>query len=399
MIIKPMIRSNVHIAAHPIGIEKSVNKTIEWAKQQPKIETTAKNVLIIGGSSGYGFGTRVSLAFGAGANTINVSYEGAPQGKRTGSAGWWNNIFFQKAAFAAGLSAKDFNGDAFAWETKRKVADYIKETCGSIDLLVYSLASPVRVNPDSGEMVRSSLKPLGKDIDGKTIDIVKNVITELTVTAGTEEEIANTIYVMGGEDWKMWVDFLKEHNLLNDGFKTISYTYIGAESMADIYRGGTIGKAKEHLEATASQLNTELSSVNGEAMISVSKAVATKASVFIPGMPIYGCILFDEMMKVGTHETVVAHKYRLFKDMVYGDKRELDDKGRIRLDAWEMEPKIQAATLERMNVLENDAEALFKLDGAKEFIGDFYKMNGFLIDGVDYEADIDMETLSTLELK
>ncbi len=400
MIIKPMIRSNVHIAAHPTGIEKSVAEMIDWVKTQGNFKTDAKNVLIVGGSSGYGFGSRCALAFGAGANTINVSFEAAPQGKRTGSAGWWNNVFFQQAAEAAGLEYKDFVGDAFSNDTKELVANYIKETCGKIDLLVYSLASGVRTNQNTGELVRSSLKPLGKSIEGKTIDIAKGSIIDLTVEAGTQQEIDDTVYVMGGDDWQLWVNFLAEKGLLSEKCKTIAYTYIGAESMSDIYRAGTIGKAKEDLEKTANELNNMLSTkFGGEALISVSKAVATKASVFIPGMPIYGCILFDEMIKKGTHETVVEHKYRLFKDMVYGSKRLVDEKGRIRLDSFEMQNDIQENTLKRMRILENDQIELLKLEGAKEFIGDFYKMNGFEIENVDYNADVDMEYYSNLDLK
>lgn len=400
MIIKPLIRANVHISAHPAGIKKSVEDMVAWAKAQPKIEMTGKNVLIVGGSSGYGLGTRIALAFGAGANTINVSFERGPQGNMTGTAGWWNNIYFQEVAAKAGLSFKDFNGDAFSWETKKQVTEYIKETYGKIDLLVYSLASPVRQNPNTGELVKSALKPIGKNIKGTTIDIAKEQIMELEVEAATEQDIKDTVYVMGGEDWKMWVEFLLENDLLADGFKTISYTYIGAESMSDIYRGGTIGKAKEDLERTSVELNNLLKNkVNGESLISVSKAVATKASVFIPGMPTYGCILFDEMMKKGIHESVIAHKYRLYKDMVFGNARELDEQGRIRLDAWEMRKDIQDAVYENIKAYGNNPEVLFNLKGAKEFMGDFYKMNGFDIEGVDYEQDVDLAALGTIELK
>ena len=349
-----------------------------------------KNVLIIGGSSGYGLASRISLAYGANANTVNVSFESEPRGKRTGSAGYWNNVFFQHFAKETNHIHKDFLGDAFSNETKELVGKYIKETFGSVDLVVYSLASGVRKNHETGETVRSQIKTIGEPVVGKTIDIAKNQVESLTVDSAEPQEIEDTVYVMGGGDWYNWIMYLDEMGVLSDQCKTISYTYIGGPTTAGIYRKGTLGKAKEDLEQKASLLNSYLQSkYNGEALVSSSKAVVSKASVFIPQMPIYVACLFDTMKDLGVHESILAHKYRLFQDMVYGEHRILDKKGRIRLDHLEMDEAVQKATNKLMVSLSN--EDIMELPGTKNFLQEFYQINGFQIEEIDYEEDIDID--------
>lgn len=390
-LINPQIRSNVFLTAHPKGMEEYVVRQINDAKNQFEI-TQVKNVLIIGGSSGYGLATRIVNAYNMGANTINVSYESRPRGKRSGTAGFWNNLFFRKHAKELETNHADFMMDAFSDETKRLVVDYIKSQDIKIDLLVYSLAAGVRPD-ENGDLVRSAIKPIGKDLTGKTIDIAKEQIEDITVTKASEEEIANTVYVMGGSDWQKWTTKLIANNLVSEGFKTISYTYVGGDTTIDIYRNGTIGKAKEDLEKTCNVLNQMLQSkYNGEALISSSKAVVTKASVFIPQMPIYVSALYDVMMKKGTHESILLHKYRLFKDMVYGNKRIVDDLGRIRIDHLEMDLDTQSKAIELMKNTKD--EDLMNLDGTKEFLNDFYQINGFRFDNVNYDEEIALEELA-----
>jgi len=391
MIIKPSIRSNFFTNAHPIGCQKSIKNQVERISSLGKYDGP-KNVLIIGGSSGYGLGSRISLAFGASANTVNVSFESAPRGKRTGSAGYWNNIFFQDEAQKTGNIHKDFLGDAFSFETKELVSKYIKENIGKIDLLVYSLASGARKNFDTGETFKSQIKTIGKSVTGKTIDIAAEKVYDLEVEPASNQEIEDTVFVMGGSDWNDWYNHLKSENLVNDGFKTIAYTYIGGPTTEGIYRKGTLGKAKEDLEKFAVEMNDELKSINGEALISSSKAVVSKASVFIPQMPIYVACLIETMKKHNVEESILEHKHRLFKNMVYGNERILDEQGRIRLDHLEMDKEIQKETLSIMNDL-TDTEIL-EFKGTKSFLKEFYQINGFMLDDVDYNLDIDLTTLT-----
>lgn len=389
MIIEPSIRSNICINAHPVGTRAFVRHQIEEAKALGTF-CGPKRVLIIGGSSGYGLSSRIALAYGAGADTINVSFEQPPSGKRTGLAGWWNNIHFQELSVETGRIHKDFIADAFAAATKQAVADYIAETFGTIDLLVYSLASPVRMNETTGQLVRSSIKSLSEDVVGLTIDVSDLSVRELVVNPGTPAEVADTVYVMGGSDWQDWVHYLKHRNLLESGFKTIAYTYVGSSSTEAIYRGGTLGKAKDDLEDAARKMNEELKqSLAGEALISASKAVVTKASVFIPQMPVYVSCIYDVMIEKGIQESILAHKHRLFKTMVYGNDRLVDEKNRLRIDAFELDPAIQALAIAKMK--NTPREQLTNLVGAKRFIEEFYQLNGFRIPSVDYLQDVDMD--------
>lgn len=397
MMIKPSIRSNFFTNSHPIGCKHYVEMQISEAKQLPKF-SGPKNVLIIGGSSGYGLASRIALAFGADANTVNVSYENAPKGSKTGSAGWWNNIFFQEFAKETKNIHKDFLGDAFSTEMKNDVIKYIKEHLGKIDLVIYSLASGGRMNYETNEVIKSSIKTIGEEALGKTMDLVTQNVLELLVTPANFQEIKDTVYVMGGSDWYDWMMQLDENSCLNTKVKTISYTYIGGPTTEKIYRGGTLGKAKEDLENHAVKLDQMLKEkYEGEALISSSKAVATKASVFIPQMTIYVSCLYDVMMRHGVHESILKHKYRLFKDMVYGNQRIMDEQSRIRLDHLEMDPKIQEETIQMMTSLSD--QEIPKLNGAKTFLKDFYQMNGFLFDSIDYDEEVDLESLSLLQPK
>lgn len=393
MIIKPSIRSNFFTNSNPLGVQKMVNNYIEDVKKLPKYKGP-KNVLIIGGSSGYGLASRISLAFAANANTINVSFESIPRGSKTGSAGYWNNLFFQDAVKDLDQKHFDFNADAFIPETKRAILEKIQKEFGQIDLLIYSLASGARKNVETGELIRSSIKPLGKPAVGRTIDIKSMHVEPLTVEPATEQETKDTVFVMGGGDWSDWVTYLDNAGVLAKDFKTISYTYIGGKNTDAIYRSGTIGQAKLDLEATADRLNNSLKAkYNGEALISSSKAIVSKASVFIPQMPIYVSYLFDEMTKNGTHETTLEHKHRLFKDMIYGNNRILDENGRIRLDHLEMDNKLQ----ERINkLMHKDIDQSFlDLEGTKLFLDEFYQINGFNVPGVNTDQEIDLDALQT----
>lgn len=392
MKISPSIRNNLFTNSHPTGCEMSVIDQINNIKKEVAFDGP-KNVLVIGGSSGYGLATRIGLAVGCNANTINVSFESGPKGKRSGTAGFWNNAAFQKHISTKNNTHKDFLGDAFSNEMKEAVVAYALREFGTIDLVVYSVASGARKNADTGEVVFSKIKSLGKDVIGKTVDIVDNTVHELTVTGADEQEIKDTVYVMGGSDWKNWITILDKNNLLSEQAKTIAYTYIGGETTKAIYRDGTLGKAKEDLEETTKYLNQLLEAkYHGEALVSSSKAVATKASIYIPQMPIYVACLYDVMVKEGVHETIEGHKYRLFKDMVYGSKRIIDEKGRIRLDHLELSDAVQDKTKSLMMQV-TDAE-IKDLDGYKLFVKDLYNLNGFRNDKVVYDADVNIEELN-----
>lgn len=395
MHIEPSIRSNIFLNAHPEGCERAVIEQINEIKTKPTFEGP-KKVLIIGGSSGYGLSSRISLAYSAGSDTINISFETPPKAKRTGTAGWWNNIYFQKYAKETKHIHKDFVGDAFSKQMKQDVIDYIKSTFGKLDLVIYSLAAGARFNEDTGNLIKSSIKAIGSDAVGKTIDLADLAVKELIIGTATDEEVRDTVYVMGGSAWSDWINALVQEDLINPGFKTISYTYIGGPTTDKIYRGGTLGKAKEDLEKSAEKMNEMLKEkYQGEALISSSKAVVTKASVFIPQMPVYVSCLYDVMMRHHVHESILTHKYRLYKDMVYGGKRIVDDQKRIRLDHLEMDPEIQKETIYMMENLSE--KELFELKGTKLFINEFYRIHGFGFDGINYDADTDLDALAELQ--
>lgn len=386
MIIQPKIRGFICTTAHPNGCAKAVLEQINYVKAQGKL-SGPKNVLVIGASTGYGLASRIVATFGADAKTIGVFYEKEADEKRTASAGWYNSAAFERYALEQGYYAKSINGDAFSNEIKKQTAELIRKDLGKIDLIIYSLASPRRIHPDTGEIFNSALKPIGESFSGKTIDAFKGEVKDVTIEPATEQEIKNTIAVMGGDDWEMWINHLAEEGLLAPGVKTVAYSYLGPVLTHSIYKNGTIGKAKEHLKATADKLNDTLKSVNGEAMVSVDKAVVTQASAAIPVVPLYIALLFKIMKAKGTHEGCIEQIYRLFKDYLYTNKPlSRDEEGYIRLDDLELDPVVQQAITSAWSTITTDNLSIeTDIEGYRN---DFYRLFGFNIDGVDYEQDV-----------
>lgn len=385
MIIKPKVRGFICTNAHPVGCAENVAQQIEYIKQQDMSGTndTPKNVLVIGASTGYGLASRITAAYGYGAKTLGLFFEKPPTEKRTASAGYYNSAAFEKQAKADGLYAKSINGDAFSNEAKQQVIDLIKADMGKVDLVVYSLASPRRTDPVSGETYMSTLKPIGESYTAKNLNTDTQIVGEVTVEPASEEEIANTIKVMGGEDWSLWMHALHEAGVLTDNAKTVAYTYIGEKLTKPIYGHATIGKAKEHLDTTAAELNANLPV---QANVSVLKAVVTQASSAIPVMPLYLSILFKEMKAEGTHEGCIEQLDRLFKECIYSDSPRLDSDNRFRVDELELTPEMQAK-VEAIwpQVTTENLHELSDFDGYKK---EFLRLFGFEIDGVDYDADV-----------
>ncbi|MEM1433814.1 MAG: enoyl-ACP reductase FabV [Pseudomonadota bacterium] len=388
MIIEPKVRGFICTTAHPAGCAAHVRQQIEYVRSQPPLERPLKNVLVLGASGGYGLASRIAAAFGAGAATYGVSFEKAPTTKRTASSGWYNNLAFDAEAAAAGLKAKTVDADAFADDTRQRVIADLKAEFGPIDLLVYSLASPVRTHPKTGELHRSAIKPLGEVLHIKTLNVDKGIVHEVDLEPATAEETAATVTVMGGEDWEFWVSALAEAGLLADGFRTLAYTYIGSELTWPIYWEGTLGKAKEDLDRAAAAMRTELEGVGGDARVVTLKAVVSQASAAIPVVPLYASLLFRVMKEQGNHESIIEHIQRLFADEVdAAGWQTLDEVGRLRLDDRELSAAVQDEVRRRWPLVttENLGD-LADLDGFRE---DFLKIFGFGFDGVDYGADID----------
>ncbi|MGB0224196.1 MULTISPECIES: enoyl-ACP reductase FabV [unclassified Marinobacterium] len=386
MIIKPKIRGFICTTTHPTGCEANVREQIAKTQAQGTIDGP-KRVLIVGASSGYGLSSRITAAFGAGASTIGVFFEKEGTEKKPGTAGWYNSASFEKLAHEAGLYAKSINGDAFSHEAKAKTIEMIKEDLGQIDLVVYSLASPVRKMPDSGEVIRSALKPIGEVYRSTAIDTNKDVIIEAEVEPANQEEIDATVKVMGGQDWELWIEALDEAGVLADGAKTVAYSYIGTDITWPIYWHGTLGKAKQDLDRAASELNARLSKKGGQANVGVLKSVVTQASSAIPVMPLYLAMVFKIMRAEGVHEGCQEQIDRLFRTGLYGDSCEMDEGNRFRLDDWELRDSIQTAC----KALWPDvtSENLFELTDYQLYKDEFLKLFGFGIDGVDYDAEVD----------
>lgn len=388
MKIKAMIRDNIAMNAHPKGIEQNIQQQIQEVSNTPLISPKKLNVLIIGGSSGYGLASRIALAFNANAYTYNVSFEREARGRNTASAGYYNNLFFKKFADQEGIESFDRNGDAFSHQMKNDVIQDFKNNNKKIDLLIYSVASGVRIDPDTQEKYVSSLKPIGKPFTGFNVDIAKGTLSSASIDPASDEEIENTRKVMGGEDYLLWVQALSDAQVFNEGAKTITYTYIGSKITYPIYKDGTIGHAKRDLERCNETIQNIMSKHKGEALISSSKTVVTKASVFIPTVALYGSCLFKVMKELKTHETITQHKLRLFTDMVYGSKRLLDDKGLFRLDAYELDEKTQDLVNGLMSTVKTSSD-LDNID-FEAFKHEFNAMSGFDIEGVDYDEDLDL---------
>ncbi len=385
MIIKPMIRNNICMNAHPKGLAIETQKQIDFVKEKGPI-VGPKRVLVIGGSAGYGLASRIVAAYGSGAATINVAFERPASGKRTATVGWYNTEYFEEQARKDGLDVATVYGDAFSDEVKDQVVALVKER-GGVDLVVYSLASPMRVDPKSGETYRSVLKPVGEPFTARTIDTTTGEFKNVTVEPATEDEILSTVKVMGGEDWEMWIDRLLGEGLLAEGAKTVAYSYIGPELIRRVYREGSIGKAKEHLEATAKGLNAKLAGVAGSAFVSVNKAVVTRASSVIPVVPLYGIILFRVMREMGLHEGTIEQIHRLFVDRLYDSGVvPVDDSGRIRIDDWEMRDDVQERVREIFESVDEDS--LYELTDIDAHHREFLRIHGFGVEGVDYDEDV-----------
>lgn len=392
MVIKPLIKMNVAMNAHPIGCFKNVEKQIQDIKKSGPF-SGPKTALIIGGSTGYGLATRIALTYGSMTDVVNVSYESAPNipNNRTGSAGYWNNAYMNKSVSDDGLKTTDFIGDAFSDEMKAKVISHYKSNNQTIDLIIYSLASGRRTDPKTGITHTSGLKVIGEPLSGFSVDIGTKELIERSVEVANQAHIDDTVKVMGGEDWQLWIEALKEANVLSQSVQTVAYTYIGPEATRRIYREGTIGKAKEHLENTANTLTHTLSPLSGHAYVASLKAVITRASAVIPIFPVYGSILFKVMKEMGNHETTHMHVHRFLKEMLYGNNIEKDQKGRIRPDSWELSSEVQS----RINPLLESItpENFSSLSDVNGFVQEFMQLNGFEIEGVDYNEDVNLEAL------
>ena len=385
MIIEPRMRGFICLTAHPAGAAQSVKNQIEYVKSKGAING-AKKVLVIGASTGFGLASRISSAFGSDAATIGVFFEKPPMEGKTASPGWYNSSAFEKFAHEAGLYAKSINGDAFSDEVKNQTIDMIKKDLGKIDLVIYSLASPVRTHPKTGETHRSALKPIGGAYTNKTVDFHTGKVTEISIQPANEEDIENTVVVMGGEDWAMWIDALKKADVLEQGALTVAYSYIGPAVTEPVYRKGTIGRAKDDLEATAFSISDSLKDIGGKAYVSVNKALVTQASSAIPVIPLYISLLYKIMKQQGVHEGTIEQIQRLYAERLFtGKSVPTDEEGRIRIDDLEMRGDIQdqVAELWAQATTENLAE-IGDLEGYRR---DFYQLFGFDFDGVDYKAD------------
>ena len=381
------MRGFICLTSHPKGCEKNVKNQIEYVKSKGPIEG-AKRVLVVGASTGFGLASRISSAFGCGAATIGVFFEKPPTEGKTASPGWYNSAAFENEAKKAGLYAKSVNGDAFSKEVKQQVMETIKADLGQIDLVIYSLASPVRMHPETGVLHRSTLKPIGGTFTNKTVDFHTGNVTQVSIEPANQEDIDNTVVVMGGEDWAMWMQDLKEANLLAPGATTIAYSYIGPSVTEAVYRKGTIGRAKDHLEATAFTITDALKELNGKAYVSVNKALVTQASSAIPVIPLYISLLYKIMKAEGIHEGCIEQIQRLYSQRLYtGNEVPMDANGRIRIDDWEMRDDVQEKVADLWT--KATTETLPEIGDLAGYKQDFLNLFGFGFDGVDYESDAD----------
>lgn len=388
MIIKPKVRGFICTNAHPAGCAENVAQQIAYIKQQKFDDSNGvpKNVLVIGASTGYGLASRITAAYGYGAKTLGLFFEKPATERRTGSAGYYNSAAFEKQAQADGLYSKSINGDAFSMEAKQKVIDIVKSDMGKIDLVVYSLASPRRTDPISGETFSSTLKPIGEAYTAKNLNTDTQIVGELTAEPANQTEIDHTVKVMGGEDWSLWMNALSDAGVLDAGCRTVAYTYIGDKLTKPVYGHATIGKAKEHLDVTASELNASL---DVDARVSVLKAVVTQASSAIPIMPLYMSILFKEMKEQGSHEGCIEQLHRLFDECIYAQSPRVDEENRFRVDELELDPAMQAKVEAVWPLV--TTENLHDLSDYKGYRAEFLRLFGFGVDGVDYELEIDTQ--------
>ena len=406
MVIKPRVRGFICVTTHPVGCDAAVKQQIDYIQAKPKIANGPKKVLVLGASTGYGLAARITAAFGSDAATLGVFFERPGTETKPGTAGWYNTAAFHKYAEQAGLYAKSVNGDAFSDEVKAKVIELIKQDLGQVDQVVYSLAAPRRKHPKTGEIISSTLKPIGAPITLRGLDTDKEVITQTTIEPATPEEVAGTVAVMGGEDWQMWIDALLEAGVLADGATTTAFTYVGEEITQAIYWNGSIGAAKKDLDNKVLGLREKLQAIGGDARVSVLKAVVTQASSAIPTMPLYLSLLFKVMKAKGTHEGCIEQLDTLY-DIVYGGKDAgtaterlrhalvtdggrkvelIDDAGRLRADYKEMAPDVQGEVVALWPQVTN--ENLYEISDLAGYKADFLRLFGFGVDGVDYDADV-----------
>ncbi len=387
MVVTPKVRGFICTTAHPVGCAKHVAEQIAVVKNRGPIANGPKKVLVIGSSTGYGLSSRIAAAFGSGASTIGVFFEKAAEAEKCGTAGWYNSAAFEKEARAAGLYARSFNGDAFSDAMKAEVIAAIKSDLGQVDCVVYSLASPRRTDPKSGEVYKSVLKPIGQSYTNRNLNTSTGVVDEITIQPAEGDDVAQTVAVMGGEDWQMWIDALLAEGLLAKGVQTVAYSYIGPEITWPIYKNGTIGRAKEDLERVQRELDAKLKSLDGKAWVSVNKALVTQASSAIPVVPLYISLLYKVMKAEGTHEDCIEQMDRLFRDRLYNGKPQPDEAGRIRIDDWEMAPAVQKLVDQRWTEVNTDnLREIADFDG---YQAGFLKLFGFGLNGVDYTADVD----------
>jgi enoyl-[acyl-carrier protein] reductase/trans-2-enoyl-CoA reductase (NAD+) len=391
--MEPKSRGGICMNAHPAGCAEETRLQIEYIEKKLTSEhpaTGPRRVLVIGSSTGYGLASRITAAFGYGAATVGVSFEREPSEKRSGTPGWYNTRTFDQEAEKRGIPSRSFNGDAFSDEMREKVAAALKELGGPADLVIYSLASGLRTDPSDGTVYRSTLKPLGNTYRAKSVDFMTGKVDEVEIKPAGEEEKLATVKVMGGEDWELWINFLRSRDLLAKDAITLAYSYIGPEVTHAVYREGTIGAAKEDLEKRAIEMNRSMSPAGGGAYVSVNKALVTRASAVIPVVPLYIGLLFRVMKEKGIHEGCIEQAERLFRDRLYSGKPvEVDDAGRIRIDDWEMREDVQKEIAELWEkVDENNVEVLADLEGYRE---DFLRIHGFSVPGVDYSAPVDMQ--------
>lgn len=392
MIIKPKTRGFICTTTHPTGCEANVLQQINTTKALGTIKDGPKKVLIVGSSSGYGLSSRIAAAFGSGAATLGVFFEKPGTEKKPGTAGWYNSAAFDKFAKAEGLYSKSINGDAFSHEAKQKAIELIKEDLGQIDMVVYSLASPVRKLPDSGEVIRSALKPIGDTYNATAVDTNKDTIIETSVEPASEQEISDTVTVMGGEDWELWMSALSEAGVLSDKCKTVAYSYIGTELTWPIYWHGALGKAKMDLDRAAKAIDEKLATSGGSANVAVLKSVVTQASSAIPVMPLYIAMVFKKMREEGVHEGCMEQINRLFNDRLFredGAKPAVDEANRFRLDDLELREDIQQHCLDVWPQV--TTENIRELTDYTQYKEEFLSLFGFGVDGVDYAADVNPE--------
>ena len=387
MIIEPKVRGFICTTAHPKGCEKNVENQIQYVLSHKKnLQKGPQNVLVIGASTGYGLASRIVSAFGYQASTIGVSFERPSENERTATAGWYNTAGFEKFALEKGLYTKSLNGDAFSDEIKQKTIELIQKDLKKIDLVIYSLASPKRTHPVTKQTYNSVLKPLRGTYTEKTVNPLNGEIRTVTIEPANEIDIQNTIQVMGGEDWEMWIDALKKANVLAEGVKTVAYSYIGPKLTYPIYWEGTIGKAKDHLEGMAKILNEKLKSLHGCATVSVNKAVVTQSSAAIPVVPLYISLLFKVMKEKNIHEDCIEQIQRLFEDILYvknSDQKQIPVL--VRVDDWEMRPDVQSAVADLWNKI--DSQNIYEISDLKGYKEDFYRLFGFGLKGLNYSEE------------